>query len=60
MYVWLCLVVERAVWYPGQGCSSWALLLLATGGGVRVAVCRCAATRHTLPFINVIQFNIAQ
>ena len=27
------------MWYPGRGCSSWALLLLAMGGGGRVAVC---------------------
>ena len=30
---------EWAMWYPGRGCSSWALLL-SLGGGGRVAVCR--------------------
>ena len=30
----------RAMWYPGRGRSSWALLLLAMGEGRRMAVCR--------------------
>ena len=45
MYLWLCMAVGRAVWYPGRGCSSWVLLLLAMGEVVRVAVCRFCAPR---------------
>jgi len=45
MYVWLWMVVERAVWYPGrvvplEYCCCWRW-----GEVVRVAVCRFCAPR---------------
>ena len=37
------MAVEHAVWCPGRGCSSWALLLLAMG---EVFEWRCAGFVH--------------